>query len=616
MIYNILSLQMHHHIKIVHSNMSKTNLPIDPNTTKVYFQNNRTNVYPIGTFWSTFNVDLQTNLGVLRISPRLKLNTSTSDDADFGLPVAIKYFDTKIWAICDTHIFSNAGEPDDAFVDDASTGFQTNYNKSYSDLCIFNGTLCSSTETGIYSKAADGAGTGTWTLRDTLTSSSTLALMTHFRRLNRLYYSNALVKIHSMDTAWTVADPTADYTLTLNSSEDVINALQSTTNFVWIGCINNLGKTTGGAVYNWDGLSAQPTSQFKLQAQGVAAMCILDDNPVILDTNGVLSQYTGYTFEEIGRLPFGDVLPYASSQRYIHPNGMYATKNKTIRMLINNRANSGSVIENLPSGVWEWSKEKGVVHIGSLSYNPIASSTITDFGQNRVSLTGALVPMQLGSSAVDGTYMAGATIYTDASSSKSGIFFDNSKDDVQKKGYFVSTWLQSDEMADAWDELWLSFRKFLNANDNIVCKYRIAEVAPVEGSITWVNTTSFTILNSAVVVSDYWTSGTGGEVEILRGTGGGCTAHITNAVNNAGTWTVTIDEAATGVTTGTATARFQKWIKVYPAEALSSTSTWADFSINTDSTPRIQIKVCFTYTGQGEFYKAIIQSNEDITSKQ
>jgi len=162
---------------------------------------------------------------------------------------------------------------------------------------------------------------------------------------------------------------------------------------------------------------------------------------------------------------------------------------------------------------------------------------------------------------------------------------------------------------------WLSYRKFHVASANFTLKYRVTEEAPVEGTITWVNTTSFTVLNSAVDVSQYWTSGVGGEVEIVRGTGGGSCVHITNAVNVAGTWTVTIDEVVTGVTNGTAIGRFQKWIKVFPAESLASPKNWAQFAIGTDSTPRIQVKGCFTLTGKGEFYKAILTSNEDIKTQ-
>lgn len=600
-----------------------------PNQNKTYIQNNRSNILPIGNLWSTFNTDFQTNLGVMRIYPRLKLSYSTADDADLGCPWAFHYFDGKLWAGCGAHIFHNAGLPDSTpWTDDASTGVATDYSSDYSDMAVFNNTLCAATTDELLSKARNGSGTGAWTSRDTLSGSS-IHVMTYFKRFDRLYYANGIDSIISIDTAWATADPGSDYaiSLTFNSVAEIdyeITSMRATNTNIWIGTINRQEFESGlGKLVQWDGLSAQITAEFELNnANGVMAIAIdpQHDNPFVMDSNGVLSEFNGTGFNEVARLPlpFNKMLLKSFSNetdRFIHPNGMYFTRNGTLRMNINNAPSTGDIMENMPSGVWEWSRETGLVHLTTYSYNPVASSVVTDYGQNMISRVGAISSMQSPfTSSSDGTFLAGATIYTNATTTTSGIFFDNSLDTIIKKGYFVTDWFESREIADSWDIWWASFRKFLATTDDIVFKYRIEEEAPVVGAITWVNTTSFTVTNAICDVSDYWTSGTGGEVEILRGTGGGLCAHITNAVLAAGTWTVTIDETATGVTTGTATARFQKWIKVYPAEDLSSVSTWGQWSISTDSTPRIQIKGCFTYTGAGEFYKAILTSEEDIKS--
>lgn len=598
---------------------------------KTYLQNNRSNVFPIGNLWSTFNIDLQSNIGVLRISPRLKLNYSSVDANQFGIPVAIKFFDGKIFALCDTYIFKNSGTPDNtSWVADGSdsTGSQDgNFEADASDMETFNDTLCATTKTGLYSKAYTGTGAGAWTSRDSLTTGQN-HVVCYFKKFDRLYYTNGVDNVLSIGTDWATADPGADYAISLTTQppQYQINCLRSNSNYVWIGSVNAYNNGGPGKISQWDGISAQVTAEYNLNnAQGCMAIAIdpRSDTPFVMDSNGVLSSFNGSGFTEVGRLPFPfSRLPYniadTDNEKFIHPNGMYFTKNGTLRCLINNRTTSSSinVAENMPSGVWEWSEKTGFVHVSSASYNPPASSVITDYGQNRVSRVGALVPMNVpNTSNVDGTYMAGLQIYTNASDTLTGIFYDNSKDDVRKKGYFVTDWIESREIADSWDSWKVSFRKFLNANDNIVFKYRVEEEDPVVGTITWVDTTHFTVADSVCVVSNYWTSGTGGEVEILRGTGSGSCVHITNAVLAGGTWTVTVDEAVTGVTTGTATARFQKWIKLFPAENLNSYSTWAQYEIGTDSTPRIQIKGCLTYTGIGEFYKGILTSNEDIKSK-
>jgi len=452
--------------------------------------------------------------------------------------------------------------------------------------------------------------------------------MTYFKKFDRLYYANQSDNILSISTGWVTADPGTDYAISLStsSSQYQVTCMESDSSYVWIGVVDALSNGSPGKVLQWDGIAPQISNEYGVNnAQGILAMALnpTDGLMYVMDSNGVVSSFNGSGFKEEGRLPFPpNRLPFniadTDNEKFIHPNGMYFTRNGTLRCLINNRSalSTNAVVENMPSGIWEWSRDNGFVHIQSFSYNPLASSTITDFGQNRIARVGAIASMSVPSTTIiDGTLMAGASLYSNASSVTNVIAFDNSLDTIQKKGYLVTDWFESDEIADSWDTWWMSYRKFLDSGDNITVKYRLTEAAPVEGAITWVNTTSFTVLNSAVVVSNYWTSGTGGEVEILRGTGGGSCVHITNAVNNAGTWTVTIDEAVTGVTTGTATARFQHWIKLFPTEALTTPRNWGQFAINTGSEPHIQVKVCFTYTGEGEFYKSILTSNGDIKTQ-
>jgi len=117
-----------------------------PQQNKAYIQNNRSNVLPLGNIWSSFNLDLQSNQGVLRISPRLKVNRSTVNLANLGCPVAFSPFNTVTYAVAGSRIFvtnSGDGYPSNLFVEDASTGAGTDYDSDYSDLMQFNNVLFS-----------------------------------------------------------------------------------------------------------------------------------------------------------------------------------------------------------------------------------------------------------------------------------------------------------------------------------------------------------------------------------------------------------------------------------------------------------------------------------------
>lgn len=607
-----------------------------PQSNKAYVQNNRSNVFPMSNIWSSFNLDFQSNQGVLRVSPRTKLVTSTASLANMGgVPVGFVYFNSALWTIAGTRAFNaiiTAGiYPPGTWTENNGTSVPTTFSSDTSDLKVFNGKLFATTQTGLWTANAPGA-VGTWVDKSMTLTTGNSHILLYFKKFDRLYVKDVFNTINSIDTSSVVAlaSNSDAYTLTLETWQGSnITCWAADDNQIWIGTMSTEDKSRTGRVYTWDGISQQVTNEYDLQCQGAVAIVIRNNVPYVMDSNGALQMFTGYGFKEVSRLPVDNKFlnrsqSGTSTNRYMHPNGILVTKNNTIQVLVNNENNdSGATInENFPSGVFEWSEKEGFVHRYSLSYTPVAGSTITDFGQNRVSRMGGLSNVNFGNLNTEtdvanrlGTIMIGATYYTNGSSTTNGIFVDDNLNVVQKRGYVVTDWFESDEMADSWDVFWMSYRRFLDSSDNITVKYRNVEVAPVEAAITWVDTTHFTVLNSAVDVSQYWTEGTGGEVEITQGTGGGVCAHITNAVNNAGTWTVTIDEVATGVTTGTAKARFQKWIKIFPSpnSPLATPNNWSQFSIGSDSEPRIQVKICFTFTGNGEFYKSVITSNEDIT---
>ena len=596
--------------------MSKQFIPSQSN--KKFIQNNRTDIHPLANLWASYNLDFTSNVGVMRLSPRLRINTSSSSDADLGVPVAFKNFNSKNWAICGTRVFSsNGNEPDDTFLEDALTGFQTDYDPDESDMELFNGTLCATTTDGLYS--CNGSA---WTSRDTLSSGSP-HILAYFKKYDRLYYSNAYDNIISIANDWTTADPSSDYAISLSTDSNAyfITSMKASNTFMWIGILNQSNKGMGGKILRWDGISPAIQDEFLLgNAQGCMAITIdpKTDTPVAMGSDGILYGFNGSGFQEIGRLPFADKLPYnigdADNERFIHPNGMFFTKNGTLLALINNRRTNSSetVLENMSSGIWEFNKDVGFTHRYSFTYNELGSSTVTDFGQNRVARVGAIASLQVPSNAsVDGTLVAGVQYYTNASSTATAIFTDNSLDTIKKSGYFVSTWFESLDIEENWKRLWEVHRRFLNSTDFMVFKYRLEEEAPLIADITWVDTTHFTTTTD-ITAYDPSASGFdgtyGGEVEILRGTGGGSCRHITSIVNNSGTYTVTIDSVVTGVSTGTATARFQKWIKLLP-EVSGQVNSYTGMPVMKNS-PRIQFKGYMEWTGVNELKKIAIYSTE------
>jgi len=586
-----------------------------------YLQNNRSNNQGYGNLWSTCAMDFQSALGDARISPRIKLNTGSLNNC----PVAFVRFGQRIFALAGTTIYRNtnaSGLPNDPFVADTSTSASTDYSSDTSDMIGAWNIMLAISPTKLRSLSSPNG--GVWSDRATVNTGLNHKLL-YFKKRDRVYFTDQTVK--SMDEAYNIST-SGNYTLLGANTTGIID-MKNTSQYIWFAVKTEGTFDQQGAVWQWDGLSAQLTEVFKIPGARSVVIIVVDptrDLPFAMSDKGILYEWNGASFSEaqFGRLPYKyNILPYMgadpagtqNNDRFVHPNGSFYTTWGTLRFLINglNMDSGATQNENLPSGIWEWHKDFGFIHIGSLSYDPI-STAITDFGQEQLSRVGALSDMNVPSVTAgrDGTFLAGATYFTNATATASAIFYDNSNDTIQKKGYMVTDWWESNEVADKWSSFWSVYRRFLVTSDSITVKWRSIEEAPISATITWINTTSFTVLNSAIDVSAYWTSGTGGEVEILRGTGGALCAHITNAVNTAGTWTVTIDETATGVTTGTAIARFQKWTKAFTATGTATPANFAPFAMGENSEPRIMVKICFTFTGQGEFYKGIVASNEDV----
>jgi hypothetical protein len=428
-----------------------------------------------------------------------------------------------------------------------------------------------------------------------------------------------------MPTTYTPAD-SGEYTIIPGTSIGWLSTMCTNGSYIWFGSFagntasNTAANKLQGTVSVWDGFSNTVQAEYKLESSGVLAMTVVDDVPYSVDTNGRILKYSGYSFSEIGRFPIDKQLLLESTTnnyKFMHQNGMIGTKNNTILLNINNLmedANS-TINENFPSGIWELDlNNNNLTHRYSPSLKSMSSDTVTDYGQNRVLTVGAIKLNTLQSDSVLGrsSILAGFTYYTNATDTKTAIFIDspyNPDTDLegQKRGYFVTTWFESLEIADIWNTLWAIYKKFENATDKMIFKYRLTEEDPTYATITWATTSSFTTTTD---VTDY----VGYEAEIIQGTGSGACPQIVSVTDNAGTYTVVIDNAITGVTATTAKARFQKWIKI--GEVSGTIMNYKELPIMDKRSTQIQIKGVLEWTGDSELNKMIINSKPYINVSQ
>jgi hypothetical protein len=579
--------------------------------TKTFVQSNTSDV--LGSMQNSFNIDLQENVGRMRVGKRMIAQTDDSSiTASMYCPVAFAYFkigaserinflagnETSTGKVCyQTGLHNNAGQD----------------NSSNAPSTIFGGSDMLTSGGRLYVTALDkiheNDGTNWLAGTQPLSSSSNQShMMTAYN--SRLYVTDlsSLIKSCSISSgAMGAIVASGQYTLQLgDSSSTRITWLRASASRIWIGTVNTGGGK--GYIYSWDGSSSIPTSSYRLESSGALACVIKDDTPYVVDTNGDLLAFNGGAFAKLtgfyrkNRKTKLKNPVSSSNNRFIHPNGMSVIDGR-INILINNLNNdyTGTIEETIHSGIYEYTPENGLVHKHALTLTR-SDQTIKDYGQIRVKQVGALSEILIPdstTSTTNGSFLAGARVYTDATTEAGYVFYDDTNDTLEKYGYFITPQIESSQLTDTWQKVYVKYKKLINSSDRIYIKSRTESDEGVEATITWTSTTTFTVLNSAVVVSNYWTSGTGGEIEITQGIGGGKTAHITNAVNNAGTWTVTVDEIFTGAT-GTSKARFMKWNKIGVIDNQVLQFSEFTFPPIDQNDTFIQIKVCFLFKGKNE----------------
>lgn len=573
---------------------------------KKWTQPNNSSVF--GALWASFNLDLTSNVGKLRISPRFIRATKTGDFTD---PVVgmenineLNLFvgpDTRVWYATSSHAELNGS----LTADSASSGHPTNLDANYSDIAAFNGNVYISNNTTTLHKTS--SGTSYAPISSTSTTGSKPKMLCPYGQ--RLYISQD-AKIFSIDTSDTAQTTTsADYAINLNSNGAVITRMRASTTGIWIATVNTYGGK--GHVFFWNGVDHSVVQDFILESSGAVSLIIKDDVPWIVDTEGRLLAFNGGSFTERARLPLDRKYLYnpisAVNDRFMHPNGI-TIDNGRIQILVDTRyaAYGNPQEERAPAGIWEYDEQIGLYHKGSLSYYNYNSGAIGDYGQQRLTRVGLLKHIRSASTAsgdTGSTFVSAAYYNGNMISSVAELWFDETTDAVQKHGYLITQWLSTSNITEFWQNIIVRFRAMLSTTDLITVKYRTREDTPVFATFTWDNAHQLTTVTD---VSAY----AGAEIEFVAGSGAGMCVHITS-VSGSGPYTVQIDQDVTLNTTDytqpSSYAKIQTWKKVTSFN--EQTEQFNSSSIGKPNT-KIQLKICFTATGRNEIDDILLENTK------
>lgn len=564
----------------------------------------------LGSIAQSFNMDFESNSNKIRVSPRGLKQSDGADLANLDFPpVAFGFFNSRYYCVTDDGVFRTTSNNDLTSAWEEVTDVNNDTYGIGSDMITYNSKL--------YLRGTDKLVSWNGSSDSTVGSGySSRSSMTVFD--DRLYFTTDDDQILSMSAGESVASATSSYTLNINTAIGLpvqITKIQAVSNGIWIGVLYT--DREGGEMIFWDGVFADtPTARYKLD-DGVLSFVIKDDRPYCVDSFGKLWAFDNSSFTLVAQLPVdGERMKdykSATEARWIHKNGMCVSDENEILMLVSNeKADTTTLpVEALAGGVWAYNEDYGLYHKYSPSMYDITTASQKDLGQFDIYRVGAIVKAEFETTTTEtkrSHIIAGIEYYTDNDTTIPAIMLTDFDDDLQKAGVLVTTQIQAEEIEEAWQKIFAVHKKFDSDTNKIVMKYRTEETDPIYIDITWTSTTTFTTTDTDMIdIKRDLQNGHDFEVAVLRGDGAGMCSHVTNISKSGSTYTVTLDETHTGVTTNQAKVRFQKWKKI--GTTSDTTELYKECSVGATST-WIQFKIWCLFTGKQEIERIISVSEK------
>jgi hypothetical protein len=424
--------------------------------------------------------------------------------------------------------------------------------------------------------------------------------------------------IHTISRPSDTQNDTVTYARLILPQSQVVNTIFTTTNRAWIGCYHrNYGN---GSLVEWDG-SSQSANQFhNAYGMGILSGVNYGEIPIAINSKGMFLEYSGQGFIPMvrngQRISFPCVEEPGNSMSdssdsvgfYVPSRGMTVGEDGLVYI------NARHPVVSSPrqgAGIWCLNPITGRLY---QKHSLGVWGDSVDYGQQNISQPGAI--QWISNNASNRNLLAGGVVLSTATAGAGGIWLlEAPTSTTVTRGYFTTQYIPTDEVREAWDSLWVKFKRFINTGNRIIVKARttrplvVANGNPLEATITWASATTFTVTLAA---SDDALAA-GDEVEVLAGPNAGCLVHITDISGaHAALQTVTIDETLTA-STSTAIARFERWKKL---GVISSASAY-EFPLNIGmkgSFVQLKVEMRGPYR-ELEVSGMIVNSNPDVYVK-
>lgn len=563
-----------------------------------------------GEFVRGANIDLDKQPGRLLVSdrPRIITDSASGGITNIGTPMAFiptgAFAGALLWmCLTKKYLFfaSNLSTPTFGIDGTTNTPVSATNNQLYDAVQYIDGSgTCHLLVSGISDTSVSGqvweynSGSAVWTQGwrglNTLSGSNPMGVL-----------SNLLIIGENSNSTIVTVDNNLNVTnarLSLDRNFATL-AIYCSSDRAWLmgssstsgGDAGKGGRLNQGVIYEWDGGNDTVNESYPLDSSPLSGF-IVRNIPYFILRNGQIVGFTSTSFKPVAVFPiFEENLSFDADAIAIRGCSVDGDN-----VIINVKAPLGS--KRMRSGAW-------VFNVKTLNLYPRYAfgqnkGSDQDFGQAIIATAGGLLYDR-----ERDLLMAGAEIYTAYSgTTKNAIHKVVRNDSKGNRGYFVTPVIPTEDVEEYWKGFFLKFPS-LRSNINMInAKYRVTDgllnssYAPIQLTITWVDTTHFTCVLPTGIAN-------GNEVEILAGDNAGCLFHIQSMIgvpDGVTTITVTIDEAAPLSSTSTALAEFNDWVKINtnnPITSQTKRTEWMTFgaggspgsSTTASGGPYVQMKV-------------------------
>ena len=509
-----------------------------------------------GNVWSTFNIDLDSNPGVIKTSKRLT-RVLGPDDIGSQVVQALQIHDGFYYLATNSDVYRcsvNSDPTDNSNWSDVST-FGADDLGFESDLTSFNGLLLVSLGTDIASWDGSTKDADWWT--NVASGTALTADVPHIMEVvqsqkETLYVTNG-ESVHYYEKDGT------EQIVELDSFQKAGTLAPGLSGSMWVGSYTEVGNNA--YVYEIrtnEVVDSTPVYNQAYAIDGRAALSVFmyKNTPFVITERGYIQVFNGAGFETIAQFPWANgssvmqgarpgLVQDSPTSKAIHPKGARVRGDKCfIYVDASDEYGDNTLLSNRgASGVWVLD-----LKTFSLTHRYGLTQASTDFGVQKVNRSGPLLITNTPQTRI----MVGGDIDND------GVWMES---DDTPQGYFVTVRHEANSIADKFEKFVIK-TDTLATSDSITVKYKDVSKPNLPlniNNITWKDNTRFTTTNALTGVS------VGDEVEIVAGHYAGSIATITK-IEGGTTKTVTVDTTF-GTLNETSDVRIDAWkiIKVLDA---------------------------------------------------